>query len=302
MTNYYVASNWLRYSLPENVGSNNIVQRNGSTFLFPYPCSSITTCGPYSLEIDRGRYLFELWGAAGGTDAYKDVPIESRTGLGAYVSGYLDINNKQNFLLYVSGRGENGIAEHTTVGGFNGGGNAGLSGSSGGGATDIRLNQKLESRIIVAGAGGGAERIGVGHGGGLKGEDGQCLDPSINPSMCNYQDGLSSGGTQTNGGIGGGYNENATNGGFGYGGDGTCSAAYGGPGGGAGYYGGGGMCDCCSASGGSSFISGHQGCISITSESDLTPSNSSIHYSGIYFNNTKMINGKDPINECLSKI
>ena len=293
MSFFYTVSKWLRYSLPENVGASNVVQKNGSTFLFPYPCNSISKCGPYSLEIDSGRYLFELWGAAGGTDCFTDLPVQSRTSLGAYVSGIIDIYKKQNFLLYVGGRGHNGILTGYTLGGYNGGGNGGFSASSGGGATDLRLNEKLESRIIVAGAGGGAERTGLGHGGGLEGVNGPCLDYSY--GFCNYLEGKSTGGTQTNGGIGGGLSANGTNGGFGYGGDGTCPTTDGGPGGGAGYYGGGAMCDCCSGSGGSSFISGHEGCNAITSENDLTPSNSSIHYSGLYFIKTKMLSGNEQI-------
>lgn len=78
-------------------------------------------------------------------------------------------------------------------------------------------------------------------------------------------------------------------------------------GGGGGYYGGGGgkessyQCHIHSASSGSSYISGHTGCVAITSEDDETPKSEcltgttdnscSIHYSGKTFTNTVMIDG-----------
>ena len=78
-------------------------------------------------------------------------------------------------------------------------------------------------------------------------------------------------------------------------------------GGGGGYYGGGGanasgvQCYLHSASSGSSYISGHTGCVAITSEENETPKSGcetgttnnscSIHYSGKTFANTVMIDG-----------
>ena len=116
---------------------------------------------PYNVILDRGRYKFELWGGSGGDS--KTVP----GGRGAYVSGVMYVYSPLHVLVYVGGQGEEGIAsEFRPQGGFNGGGNGGLSfsnstikysnGGGGGGSSDVRLNESKETRILVAAGGGGA--------------------------------------------------------------------------------------------------------------------------------------------------
>lgn len=255
---------------------------------------------PYS-----GKYTIELWGASGGGAA---------GGKGAYTSGVINLKKGNILYIYVGEAGNS-----TGKGGYNGGGNAGVLASNndgGGGATDIRLVSglwndatSLNSRIMVAAGGGGANANGTntggigktgGSGGGLSGYDGT--------SVIAKMSGL--GATQLSGGATGSSGRTAGKpGSFGQGGAGnpskTTPLVSGGSGGGSGYYGGGSSEACdgnCggSSGGGSSYISGHTGCIAITSASSTTPkceggttnNSCSVHYSGMYFTNTLMIDGK----------
>uniref|UniRef100_UPI00203A3D3D glycine rich domain-containing protein n=1 Tax=Odoribacter lunatus TaxID=2941335 RepID=UPI00203A3D3D len=255
------------------------------------------TGGVQSIVLTAGKYKMECWGAS-GTSSSSYVG-----GRGGYVKGELYLTVQKNFYIYV---GEIGVDKSVTlaygVNSFNGGGggsytcynyNKGKKAYNymGGGATDIRLTNgawndfnSLKSRIMVAAGGAAAPKKyqdGV-PGGGLKGYDG----PAGN------------GGTQTSAG--------GSNGGFGYGG----TAAYGGGGcnnndaygAGSGYYGGGASDKnylnmgnyTKSAGSGSSFISGHTGCDAISASStssNIIHTGQSIHYSGVYFTNTIMIDG-----------
>ena len=119
--------------------------------LFPYnPANE-----PYSVTLKRGRYLFELWGASGGDS------LNVEGGHGAYVHGVIHLFSLRSFLIYVGGHGENS-SRNLAKGGFNGGGNGGISeagyanGAAGGGSTDVRFTASIESRIIVAAGGGGS--------------------------------------------------------------------------------------------------------------------------------------------------
>ena len=149
-----------------------------------------------------------------------------------------------------------GGAGTETLGGYNGGGDAGanVGYGSGGGASDIRLTPyALADRVIVAGGGGGTgSNCGTntaegGDGGGLIGGSG-CV---YSCSDCQY---TGAGGTQFAGGISGptahGSCTGNQNGSLGQGGSNT-TAGYG-TGGGGGYYGGGSGCFE-GAGGGSSF-------------------------------------------------
>jgi hypothetical protein len=167
---------------------------------------------------------FEAFGAEGGKNG----------GLGGKVSG--DFRTIPS-TLYVA-VGSAGKTGNSVAGGFNGGGRSG-SGSyvegSGGGASDIRTGLEIESRIVVAGGGGGngaGNTLPAGPGGELfasAGQDGQAK--------------AGGGGSQVAGGAGGLANGSGTSGTAGalsLGGNGGSSDLYGGGGGGGGYYGGGG--------------------------------------------------------------
>ena len=240
---------------------------------------------PFEYEFFPGQYLFELWGASGGGIS---------PGYGSFVSGILPIKEKLTLYFYIGQKGVNGNSSS-----FNGGGKGCIYGSSGGGATDVRLVKgewsefnSLKSRIIVAAGGGGSQCNNkylskAGSGGILKGEDGNKLNL--------YQGDITIafGGEQTKGGdhgkeyIGTAYE--GTSGGFGIGGDGSIGDING-NGGSGGYFGGGGSATGSgvvgSGAGGSSYISGYKGCIAILENStskDWYFSEYSVHYSGFGF-------------------
>ena len=170
-------------------------------------------------------------------------------GLGGKVTGTLNVTGGSTLYFYVGGKGADAVGQATS-GGFNGGGGVGLytnaslpvnsSGcfpGAGGGASDIRTSLgTLSSRLVVAGAGGGAggwDPSNGGAGGGLVGGNGGSVTWGSNTAA--------TGGTQSAGGnkaavCGGSYGTSAQ---LGLGGNGT-GCGSGGGGGGGGYYGGGG--------------------------------------------------------------
>ena len=263
-----------------------------------------------------GKYKIELWGASGGYNT------QYAEGAGAYTSGIINLSENDVLYIYVGSMGSTGCTPYTSCTGtaFNGGGAGGYFTVSsylrriagGGGATDVRLVSgiwsdltSLRSRIMVAGAGGGAYNIMStgGSAGGLTGYSGS------HGSTSNII--IGTGGTQISGGSG----KNA--GSFGIGANSYILRSNvpnnndaGGAGGG--YYGGGGGQSgdatntdnggVSNGGGGSSYISGHTGCVAVTSSSDTTPKSGcktgttdnfcSIHYSGKVFTNTVMIDGR----------
>ena len=304
-------------------------------YTFDYTGKSQEFIAPY-----KGIYKVELWGASGG---YTEI----EGNYGAYTSGEIELKKNQKLYLYVGSQGESINYEYTTdtiYNPFNGGGRGKHQGrsftkriwGSGGSATDIRLTagnwddfESLKSRIMVAGAGGGGHYYDEnashqgGAGGGLVGYNGDWNTNNNTWGTYGY------GGTQTEPG----YclceeNTHCTKdwkyaagkfgiGGFGYGGfyDGYTYS-----GGGSGYFGGGSSLHVQSAGGGSSYISGHKGCVSIDKNSTSdnitfindsngvacndsssvgyntlgynTDSYCNKHYSGLSFTNTTMIDGR----------
>jgi len=70
---------------------------------------------------------------------------------GGYVKGDIPVTPGETLYIYV------GQQPTTITGGFNGGGNGEGAGKGGGGGTDVRqAGTALASRVVVAGAGGGA--------------------------------------------------------------------------------------------------------------------------------------------------
>ena len=189
-----------------------------------------------TVDLPKGKYKLEVWGAQGGYNKQTDYP----GGKGGYSVGTIALANTTKLYIYVGGEGSSSYTVGQKLdGGFNGGGFAlahNWGRGSGGGASDIRVgSDSLYSRVVVAGGGGGntgtttamtVANLG-GHGGGSQG--------GVSPSMIGGVAGAvyyGNGGTQTAGGT----NEaNASlNGSFGKGGDSTSSEA----GGGGGWYGG----------------------------------------------------------------
>ena len=253
-----------------------------------------------------GTYKIELWGAS--------VQNQGNTGkisylFGAYTSGEIELNKNEKLYIYV---GEMGTRQDISTT-YNGGGSSskgsyGAQGSqyyqnySGAGATDVRLIdgqwseiKSLRSRIMVAAGSGRGSR-----GGGLTSEN------TYNEnSLCISGESLyyAYGATQTKAGY---SNKNTLFGSFGIGGNGEITSLYYGSSGGGGGYSASwhtdnAKCAAGESSGGSSYISGHTGCVAVTSENDTTPKSGcttgttnnscSFHYSDKVFTDTIMIDG-----------
>ena len=264
-----------------------------------------------------GNYKIELWGAGGNTTKSTNI---INPGNGGYTSGNIDLKHHTKLYVYV------GDSETVQVNTYYNGGGSGE--APGGGATDIRLVNdvwdnfvSLKSRIMVAAGGGGGfyktntSNHNPGHAGGLNGYDADAIYGSQSLLERGYS---GHGATQIMGGIADlskapssiyGTTPQITNGGFGYGGYGSGHSS----GGGSGYFGGGHGIHPGSSwtggGGGSSFISGHQGCIAITEDStednikqrtglnnvscidNPTAERCSYHYSNYIFSETLMIDG-----------
>ena len=188
-----------------------------SIYYQEYQCQDPSNCQPFPIILRPGLYQIELWGARSGVCCLKSGPA-----YGAYVSGQISIKRKTKFYVYLGGVGGDGVPIEKSTRGWNGGGYGKYGGSGGGGASDIRLTDKLQSRIMVAAGAGGGERASTGHGGrltGLTGQSSKCGDSQY------FLDHSSSPGNQTHGGQGG-YKERygtAGSGQFGQGGDGSSS-------------------------------------------------------------------------------
>ena len=246
---------------------------------------------PYYVYLPKGQYLFQCWGASGG-GAYEGSP-----GKGRYASGIISLDKGRTFYIYVGKKGTT-----TNIPQFNYA-NDNVWYRHGGAATDIRLEKgnnwydfySLASRIIVAGGGGAFERINGGNAGGLIGET------IVNVS--GYR--AAEGGTQIRGGSNASWSTygHGTSGKFGIAGNGYCNdntqtRCDEGCGGGSGYYGGGGLPYAGSGGGGSSYISGYEGCDSISKEStedNITHTGSPIHFSGLFFYDPVLKGGNESI-------
>ena len=272
---------------------------DGGNLDYSYIINKYSVSGNYSFSAPyTNDYQIELWGASGGGE---------NSGAGGYTSGVLSLNEGDKLYFYIGGVGSSN-ATVTNVGGYNGGGysgnNSGANSYGGGGATDVRLVAGewndligLRSRIMVAAGGAGTTSnltTIAGGGGGLTGGSGTSSDSTYNNSSY-----LPIGSNQT--GVGFTYGTTDRQGGFGYAIQ-SNTSGWGG-GGGGGYYGGSNGHGTTGA-GGSSFISGHTGCVAVVSSSSTTArvgtdsatcttgttdNLCSVHYSGISFKNTLMI-------------
>ena len=200
-------------------------------------------------------YLFEVWGAKGGSGINSEDG--NYGGKGGYSYGLYTTNAPTNLYVVV---GQTGTASFSFTGGYNGGGSSLTNvekSAGGGGATHIALKSGVlsslintpNSVLIVAGGGGGGPDLCTGgYGGGLVGGDGLKF---------NSNDVVAKGGSQSSGGAAGLSSEGskAATGSFGAGGNGWVDYSQnpGGAGGG-GWYGGGGIGYAGSGGGGSGHI------------------------------------------------
>jgi hypothetical protein len=287
-----------------------------TTEIAPGGCSKVTFA--------PGRYRVELWGSQGGrnqsrhssADYVNSQTSDAMRGKGSYVKGDITLAGATPLFICTGN-----YYDFSTAVSFNGGGgginvqgnnsNERLLSGTGGGATDIRLafsgtwNEitSLRSRIIVAA--GGAAPFGTTTVGGYYGGNGAHAGGLVgyNGSSTGAQPG---GGTQV-----GTANTVGSLGSFGSGGASCGGGSILGGNGGGGYYGGnGGQCAAqanqAAGAGGSSFISGHTGAVAVESAASTSPRAGtggaacdtsttdnlcSVHYSGLKFTNTVMIDG-----------
>ena len=247
-----------------------------------------------------GLYKIEAWGAQGGKGYLYTQPTP---GKGAYTSGNIKLEVGEKIYIYVGGAGTSSVnASSISAAGWNGGGKGSKStdgddsAGAGGGATDIRLvsgewnnQESLASRIMVAGGGGGTHSCATSGTGETNGMYAGALE--VVGKISTWNSVFTPIVNQTQG-----YQ-------FGIGMDGP-TTVHAGAGAGGGYYGG--YTQIVSnasgrASGGSSYISGHIGCVAITSATDITPLTGCLtgndnldcskHYSGKIFENTNMSSG-----------
>jgi len=177
----------------------------------------------------------DLSGAQGGDNAANGC--SDFGGLGGRTVAVLPVTPGDTLTIVVGGRGGGSNDTGQGVGGFNGGGDAGVTallniyGAGGGGASDVRIGgSSLADRVIIGGGGGGvgAACTGAGNGGDGGGADGTAGV------------GGGGGGTQSAGGAGDPAGVSGVLGAGGHGGDGTQGQPRAGGGGGGGLYGGGG--------------------------------------------------------------
>ena len=275
-------------------GKVNETTQTSKSLLLNYPCPKSDDCTPYVLELSKAVCKLECWGSKGGT--WQENTKHSTPGLGGYTSGLLFIPKPTKFYVYI---GNVGVFNAATITGLNS-----LAQGLPGGATDVRLNYSenwwdnysLISRVMVAAGGGGSEWVASigGNGGGLTGGESisakTITGSEVYPNHC-------LGATQTNGSKCETLaNRIAAKGEFGT--SGIVSPVmnsgkqdYGAFGGG-GYYGGTSYQYAYAGSGGSSFISGHEGCNSIKDQPDMIEhTGQPYHYSGFIFTKTEMISG-----------
>ena len=276
------------------IEEQELFEKRRNCYLFHYPCTSQSKCTLISVTFPKGVFQIECWGASGGdrTSNHQDG------GRGGYTRGEIAFSAPTTLYLSI---GANGNDANGTYGG---GGTIHKGWArTGGGATDIRLDNKedfdgLKSRIMVAAAGGGAASHGTveqaGYGGGLIGG----LPGLTNNTLCdsNYSLGrtppLPANQTSPS------YYQSEQNrfaGKFGEGGN--SFGMFGGSGAG-GYYGGSAgtapSCYVFTGSGGSSFISGHEQCDAIaknSTENKIYHTGQSVHFSNYFFTSSAMISG-----------
>ena len=251
----------------------NDLYQNNSCSALPEECEYLKT-HPYEYEYEGkvqtliiscpGDYKIELWGAQGGNYIFGgNQYYESRThkgGLGGYVSGVIHLYSTI-LHIYVGGQ-SSGL-----TGGYNGGSNGDqyvmigytYAFLGGGGATDVRIWENIENNYAINSKEGINSRIMVAGGGGAAGweKDGGEGGLTTNLSTSLYQGSNSSQGS----GAGGGF-------------------LAGNPGG-----------KDQPGSGGSSYVSGCDGCKSVTSINDSTLTDNSNHYSGKVFTDIVMTPG-----------
>ena len=129
-----------------------------STYILDYPCATHKECYPIESNLPPAYYLLEVWGAQGGSSG------DFYGGRGGYSRGILKLFTTTKAFFYIGAegtrtKGSNKLTDYSFNGGGKGSGDQASKyfATSGGGGTDIRLNDdSLYNRVIVAGGGGGS--------------------------------------------------------------------------------------------------------------------------------------------------
>ena len=170
-------------SIYHSESKNVLYNYTENSYSIEYPCKSPIQCSPFIIDLSPGIFFLEVWGASGGNQ--KDSTNTAYGGKGGHSSGVFYTKMKKKLYLHLGGhRDAVDEAHFEMAGNYNGGGipAQGID-APGGGASDFRKkegnwNEKLESRILIAGGGGGG-RIAAqkyfkgGDGGGLNGTSGE---------------------------------------------------------------------------------------------------------------------------------
>ena len=223
---------------------------------YDFPCPETPySCNPITVVLPPASYEIELFGASGANSSKENQPAYG--GKGGYTKGRIILRKQTTLYLYIGGVGSIQPNE-PGKGGWNGGGTSTPSRAGGGGATDIRYRdgdfdneESLDSRILVAGGGGGSYRgadcyVDGGNGGGETGQSSTeikgCKPNNLIIPCYGGQESCEGGDDNS---------EDSKSGTKGKGGDGIAEFA---PGGGGGYYGGGSSLR--GSGGGSGYIKG----------------------------------------------
>ena len=287
------------FNLQANVAKKQTVTTDADFYYLKRYYGCTNNIQQFNIPIS-GQYQIQCWGAKGSDKG------DRVGGKGGYCKGTILLDKtKAPIYVYVG----------AMSGGFGGGGKLSSGqdkfGADGGGATDVRLIKEtdwtkfefnsIKSRIMVAAGGGGANyrvdgygKGSGGNGGGLTGALGTKDGPiSIDWGVYNTQ------ATQTNAGVW--YQTKVSNKsvaskfGYAFWGLSDFDIGWVQGGGGGGYYGGA-TGNHLGATGGSSFISGYNGCDAISAQSTVNKiihTNQAIHYSGMVFEDTEMKAGNE---------
>lgn len=156
-----INANWCKYIDLDTLQRLNVHALTSSQATLKFYSRYYRTPGIYEFVVPAsGTYFLRVRGASGGGNTSSGG---SRGGNGGGVVG--DIYLTKDTVLYIVVGGKGKIGTQSNSGGYNGGGDGVGTGYGGGGATDIRLSstkitspdQGLDTRIIVAGGGGGAD-------------------------------------------------------------------------------------------------------------------------------------------------
>ena len=259
----------------DNAGNKKYILQNVPNTIFGYIGDEQTFTATQA-----GYYKIQAFGAQGGKALCNNSACNINS-KGSFTSGYIYLNQNDKLYIHVGGAGLDGVKSNDVAGGYNGGGlgtwdhGDDEAAGSGGGATDIRLSTGawdndtgLNSRIMVAAGGGGSSwnTSSGGAGGTIIGQNASTAGTGGRQTAVSFGKGINGTGNGNGNGVAGG---------------------------GGGYYGGNADPSTSgstnnSAGGGSSFISGYAGVNAITSASDRTHMNNTLHYSNKYFIDSEM--------------